>query len=55
MGQFNTKKEYFNELKRVSSNQIIWGGNYFLDYLGATQGFLIWDKKQPHDFNDSYV
>jgi site-specific DNA-methyltransferase (adenine-specific) len=45
------KKEYFNELKRVSSNQIIWGGNYFLDYLGATQGFLIWDKKQPHDFS----
>jgi len=43
--------EYFKELKRVSANQIIWGGNYFLDYLGATQGFLIWDKKQPHDFS----
>ena len=42
---------YFNELKRVSKNQIIWGGNYFLDYLGNTQGFLIWDKKQPHDFS----
>jgi site-specific DNA-methyltransferase (adenine-specific) len=37
-------KEYFNELKRVSKNQIIWGGNYFLDYLGATDGFLVWDK-----------
>ncbi len=23
-------KEYFNELKRVSKNQVIWGGNYFL-------------------------
>ena len=22
-------KEYFNELIRVSKNQIIWGGNYF--------------------------
>ena len=43
--------EYFKELKRVSKNQIIWGGNYFLDYLGKTQGFLIWDKKQPHDFS----
>lgn len=42
---------YFEELKRVSKNQIIWGGNYFLDYLGKTQGFLIWDKKQPHDFS----
>jgi site-specific DNA-methyltransferase (adenine-specific) len=37
--------EYFAELKRVSNNQIIWGGNYFLDYLGATRCFLIWDKQ----------
>ena len=43
--------EYFAELKRVSSHQVVWGGNYFLDYLGATQGFLIWDKVQPHDFS----
>jgi site-specific DNA-methyltransferase (adenine-specific) len=45
------KKDYFNELMRVSKNQIIWGGNYFFDYLGNTQGFLIWDKVQPHDFS----
>ena len=38
-------KEYFDELFRVSKNQIIWGGNYFLDYLGATRCFLIWDKQ----------
>ena len=37
-------KEYFEELKRVSKNQIIWGGNYFLDYLNATSCFLMWDK-----------
>jgi len=36
--------EYFKELKRVSKNQIIWGGNYFLDYLGKTDGFIVWDK-----------
>jgi len=36
--------EYFQELKRVSVNQIIWGGNYFLDYLGKSNGFAIWDK-----------
>ena len=42
-------KEYFTELFRVSKNQIIWGGNYF--DLPATQGFFIWDKKQPHDFS----
>ena len=45
------KKEYFEELKRVSKNQIIWGGNYFLDYLSKTQCFFIWDKKQPFEFS----
>lgn len=38
-------KEYFEELKRVSKNQIIWGGNYF--DLPPNRGFIIWDKKQP--------
>ena len=38
------KKEYFDELKRITKNQIIWGGNYFLDYLGATRCFCVWDK-----------
>jgi len=38
-------KEYFKELQRVSKNQIIWGGNYFIDHLYATSCFLIWDKK----------
>jgi site-specific DNA-methyltransferase (adenine-specific) len=36
--------EYFSELFRISNNQIIWGGNYFLDYLGSTNGFVVWDK-----------
>ena len=40
------KKEYFDELFRVSQNQIIWGGNYFINHLKSTRCFLIWDKKQ---------
>jgi site-specific DNA-methyltransferase (adenine-specific) len=35
--------EYFNELFKVSKNQIIWGGNYF--DLPPTKCFLIWDKE----------
>lgn len=35
-------KEYFNELFRVSKNQVIWGGNYF--ELPPTRCFLIWKK-----------
>jgi site-specific DNA-methyltransferase (adenine-specific) len=35
--------EYFEELRRVSKNQIIWGGNYFV--LPASSGWIFWDKK----------
>ena len=42
-------KEYFDELFRVSKNQIVWGGNYF--GLPPTQGFLIWNKVQPENFS----
>lgn len=38
------KKNYFDELFRVSKYQIIWGCNYFLDYLSKTDGLIIWDK-----------
>ena len=43
--------EYFNELKRVSKNQIIWGGNYFLDKLGNCKCYIIWDKKIAEDMS----
>ena len=35
-------EEFFNELFRVSKNQVIWGGNYFS--LPPTRCFLIWEK-----------
>ena len=44
--------EYFDELKRVSKNQIIWGGNYFFDYLGNTRCVLTWDKIQEFSGSD---
>jgi site-specific DNA-methyltransferase (adenine-specific) len=37
-------KEYFDELKRVSKNQIAWGGNYMAEHLGNTKCIIIWDK-----------
>ena len=36
--------DYFQELFRVSRNQIIWGGNYF--QLPPTRGIICWDKLQ---------
>ena len=38
-------KIYFDELFRVSKKQIIWGANYFNEYLPTTGGRIIWDKK----------
>ena len=37
-------KEYWKELFRVSKNQIVWGGNYFTDFLPESIGWIYWDK-----------
>ena len=37
--------EYFDELFRVSKNQIIWGGNYFIEHLKNTRCFIVWNKE----------
>lgn len=49
-GEWNNNKptkEYFNELFRVSKNQIIWGANNF--ELPISEYFIVWDKQQPID------
>lgn len=37
-------KKIFDEIFRVSKNQIIFGGNYFKDYL-PNASWLLWDKR----------
>src|SRR3990167_8756230 len=37
-------KRYFDEIFRVSKNQVIFGGNYFTEYLKPTSAWLFWDK-----------
>ncbi len=51
------KKEYFDELKRVSKNQIIWGVNYYSKYIDSV-GRIVHDKtgggkrKSPDGLSD---
>lgn len=40
-------KEYFEELFRVSKNQIIWGANYFTENIPPSKNWVVWDKGQP--------
>ena len=39
-------KDVFDAILLTSADQIIWGGNYFTDYLPPSMQWLIWDKAQ---------
>jgi DNA modification methylase len=52
---FTPSKEYFDEMFRVSKDQIIWGGNYFSEFLPPSRCFYIWDKVQPEKFSSAMV
>lgn len=45
-------KHYFDAMLNISTHQIIWGGNYFADYLPPSMGWLYWNKLMGGDFSD---
>jgi site-specific DNA-methyltransferase (adenine-specific) len=48
-------QDYFDELFRVSKNQIIWGANYMIDknIKSLQMGWFYWDKQNgDSDFSD---
>jgi DNA modification methylase len=46
------QKHFFDMMLEISSSQIIWGGNYFADFLPPSMGWLYWDKLMGGDFSD---
>jgi len=45
--------EYFEELRRVSKNQVVWGANYMVENLLPSMGWVYWDKGTgANDFSD---
>lgn len=52
---YSPKVLYFNELKRVSRNQIIWGANHFIEKIkdANSSSWIVWDKENgDNDFAD---
>jgi site-specific DNA-methyltransferase (adenine-specific) len=40
---------YWNQLFRVSKNQIVWGANYFTENLSSGKKWIVWDKMLDQD------
>ncbi len=56
-GEWDTRpeKRYFEELERVAQRYIVWGGNYFSDYLPPSKGFICWDKRCSDNMRNDFA
>ena len=48
-------KKYFDEMMRVSKHAIIFGANYFSDYLPVSNHWIFWDKKGDVAFKNPFA
>ena len=48
----DTAKKAYEVLKNFASKMIIWGGNYFVDFLDFSDGWIIWDKRGDMNSNN---
>jgi len=45
-------KQFFDEIFKISENQIIFGGNYYIEYLKNTPCWIVWNKETNGYFAD---
>ena len=45
-------KNYFDEVRRVSKNQAVFGANYMVEHITPSMGWIVWDKGIGGDFSD---
>lgn len=48
-------KDCFDEIFRVSKNQIIFGSNYYIEFLTDTQGWIVWNKKGDGRYSNDFA
>ena len=51
----DTAREAYNVLKGVAEKLIIWGGNYFTNFLAFSDGWLVWDKRGDSGIRNSFA
>ena len=52
----DTSKEFYNTCISLGmDNFIIWGGNYFTDFLPFSDGWLIWNKRAGTDIRNTFA
>lgn len=50
-----TAKSAYLVVKEIAEKLILWGGNYFLDFLPASDSWLIWDKRCDSGIVNTYA
>ena len=50
-----TASKSFEIFSKFSSKQIIWGGNYFVNFLPFSTGWLIWDKRGENGIRNTFA
>ena len=50
-----TAQQAYDLLSQICDKIIMWGGNYFLDFLPASDGWLIWDKRGESGIRNNFA
>lgn len=51
----DTAKKTYEILKTICNKLILWGGNYFIDFLEPSDGWLIWDKRVDSGIKNTFA